>query len=167
MKEIIINSKKYGQKVALVDDSDFYWLNQWKWSLHKDKNTYYAHRMVWLKASKKNKEIKMHRLILGLTSFETKTDHIDHNGLNNQRYNLRVATNAQNLANISPRKNVTSKYLGVSWRKESNKWVCQITKNGKKKYLGLFDNQEQAALAYNDAAKILHAEFANLNKIAS
>ena len=91
-------------------------------------------------------------------------DHINHNGLDNRKANLRPATCAQNNYNrIHLRKSQSSKYTGVSWQKQSKKWMVQIRYKGRRIFLGLFEDEIQAAKAYDKAAKIYHGEFASLN----
>jgi hypothetical protein len=104
--------------------------------------TYYAHRLAWL-------------YIYG----EFPKNHIDHingNKKDNRIANLRECTNRENHQNITSQKNSTSKYLGVSWSNKHNKWFAQISFNYQKKYLGLFDNEEEAFAAYLKAKKQLH-----------
>jgi hypothetical protein len=151
--------------VALVDDTDFEWLNQWKWHALKHRDTFYAARNSGGRLNRKY--IFMHRLILGIVDSKIEVDHEDLNGLNNSRSNLRQATRSQNAANIPSRKNSSSKYLGVYWDKSRQKWAAAITKNYKKTFLGYFENEHEAATAYNKAATEIHAEFANLNKVAA
>jgi len=156
MKEIVLTRGLS----AMVDDEDYEFLNQWKWYAHKSKNTFYAHRKI----GKYGRLVFMHRLILGIdnTSPELFPDHMDKNGLNNQRYNLRIATRSQNNANkISTN---PSGYMGVFPAGKSG-WFSRIAKDKKKYYLGFFKEKEDAALAYNKAAKELHGEFANLNQV--
>lgn len=158
-------------KVALVDDADYNWLNQWKWHIKKAGNTYYAKRNVFVNGVYKT--IKMHRQILGLTNPKILGDHIDHDGLNNQRFNLRVATPGQNSMNTSSSKKSGSIYLGVSVKTDKrNKiirkyWYASIKVNKKHLCLGQFkltlDNEIIAAKAYDEAAKKYFGEFANLN----
>lgn len=152
--------------VALVDQADYDWLNQWKWFAHKGHNTFYAVRWSKRNGDKRN-YIQMHRVILGLTDSKVLGDHRDHNGLNNQRYNLRVATTSQNNANTKSRKNSTSKYLGVNLytctRGRYQYWQASIGKDGKKHHIGLFKTEQEAAIAYDNVAKNQHGEFANLN----
>jgi hypothetical protein len=159
MKEIRLTQGR----VALVDDEDYEYLNQWNWCLieKKDKNLFYAARKV-----KNRRLILMHRVILGLTDPNIFGDHVDRNGLNNQRNNLRVATHSQNCTNVKKYKNASSKYKGVSWHKASKKWVAQIQKDKKVLYLGGFEKEIDAAIAYNNATNSIHGEFANPNKIA-
>lgn len=156
---------------AQVDDSDFEYLNQWRWFAHKQRNTYYAVRNCQI-TKRKRTIIRMHRLILGLQNPKIFCDHIDHNGLNNQRSNLRKATPAQNLANRSASLNSTSKYLGVSLSTVSNKygsiytsWKAAIQKDGHVIHIGRFKTEDQAAIAYNEVAIKIHGDFANLNII--
>lgn len=168
MKEIKLS--QYGKNknlnlVALVDDKDFDYLNQWKWFASKFKHGWYAGRNDY--TGEKKRHIKMHRVILGLNDSKELGEHIDRNGLNNQRTNLRLANKSQNAINVCARENSTSNYLGVCWHKREKKWRAQITKDYKKVYIGSFDNEHEAALAYNQKAIQLFGEFANLNKIAS
>ena len=155
MKEIKLTQGK----VALVDDEDFEYINQWKWYAHWDGYNWYAIRHI-----ENKKTISLHREILKPPR-GIKTDHKDRNGLNCQRHNLRCATNSQNGANKTP--TGRSKYLGVSWmrdKKYNKEYIfAQIKCNGKHKHLGIFKTEEEAARAYDMAAKILHGEFANLN----
>ena len=92
-------------------------------------------------------------------------DHINRNGLDNRKNNLRVCSKSQNMMNTLIPKNNTSGYKGVSWSKRDKKWMAYIKIKNKFNNLGYFNIKEQAALAYNDAAKKYHGEFARLNKI--
>jgi hypothetical protein len=157
MKEITISSKKYGIKIALVDDCDFEWLSKFTWHF---KVSGYATMNY---GGTLRKQIAMHRVILGISDSAIQVDHKDHNKLNNCRGNLRVCTGKQNGANRSPRKGSTSNYLGVSWFKRDKKWICHIKKDGKSKHLGVFNDENEAARAYDSAARSIHGEFANLN----
>jgi len=150
-------------KVALVDDKDYEQLNQWKW--HYDRYAIRAEYVGKIDGKEKNRKILMHRLIMD-TPEGMHTDHINGNKLDNRRGNLRVCTNAQNQQN---RKTVSgkSKYKGVSWRGGGyNRWFAMIKVDREPKCLGYFDTEEQAAIAYNEAAQEYFGEFANLNCIA-
>ncbi|MDP3066624.1 MAG: HNH endonuclease, partial [Methanobacteriaceae archaeon] len=125
-------------KVALIDDEDYDWLSQWKWCARKGKHTYYATRNVYLgifDGKEKTKTIWMHRLVAG-TREGFVTDHVDGDGLNNQRENLRECSNRQNMQN--QRKSGTSRFPGIYWNKVAKKWIAQIRVNGKRKFLGYF-----------------------------
>ena len=162
MKEIQLTQGYF----ALVDDEDFEELNKHKWHIKKHRNTVYAVRTQWIVGGKgKQIHYKMHRVILGLKNPKEVCDHINHNGLDNRKSNLRVCTNKENQKNRLSKKNSTSKYLGVSL--SDNKWVSGISVNGKRKHLGTFDNTKDgeilAAISYDFAAIKYHGEFANLN----
>ena len=159
MKQINISTKKFPNTFTLVDDTDFEWLNQWKWSAHEDSNTIYAERQCEITV----KKIKMHRLILGLTDPNICGDHRDMDGLNNQRHNLRPCTQTENKKNTVKYVNNKSGYKGVSWSKRDKKWCTQITSDGKKRHIGLFTCLIKAAKAYDIVAKELNGEFARLN----
>lgn len=139
-------------KYAIVDDEDFKWLNQWRW--------YYDGR--YARMNYKNKKIHMHRLIMN-TPKGMDTDHINGNGLDNRRCNLRICTSSQNHINTKKRKNNTSGYKGVFSCQLSKNWRAQIRYNHKSIHIGNFINKIQAAKAYNQKAKELFGEFARLN----
>ena len=150
-------------KFAQVDDGDYEWLNQWKWSCCKVLYTYYACRGKSC-GNKKQKTVLMHRLI-NETPKNALTDHRDSNGLNNQKHNLRTCTRSQNGANSKITDGGTSKYKGVCWHKANKKWRAQIRANNRKIHLGLFEKEIDAATAWNVAAIKYHRDFAYLNKI--
>lgn len=155
MKEIQLTQGK----VALIDDEDFERVNQFKWFAHRDREQWYAHRHE--KGS--IKIITMHGFILGIEIGE-QIDHRDRSGLHNWRDNLRKCTPSQNGANRASKPNTTSKYLGVHWDRFRDKWRATIRKDRHTMQLGRFDNETDAAKAYNKAALFHHGEFANLNK---
>lgn len=144
MKEI----KMYEGLTTMIDDEDFEYLNQWKWTVRKCDPTNYAIRFSSRRNGKQQKPIRMHRVILNATK-EMEVDHIDHNGLNNQRTNLRLVTKQENAFN---RKDVK----GYSFNKNANKWAAHIHLNGKKKHLGYFKTEKKAHKAYLKAKKKYH-----------
>lgn len=103
----------------------------------------------------------MHREIVGVMDSHAWVDHIDRDTLNNRRGNLRQCTAAQNIANGGKRRHNSSGYRGVVWYK--GKWVAQIGHRRKLLYLGRFSTPEEAAIAYDAAARQLYGEFAGLN----
>lgn len=167
MKEIQLTKGK----VALVDDEDFNYLNQFKWQVSECRHTSYA-----IRTERKNglkKTIRMHRDILSITDVEIIVDHIDHNGLNNQKNNLRQSSCSENNSNRSVVSHSSSNYLGVTkkvdkrFKKTKFFWYAQIRKDKKTHFIGSFpytsEGEIAAAKAYDDRAILIHGEFANLN----
>lgn len=144
---------------SIIDSDDFAKVSEYKWYGRKGKNgTIYA-------TSTMHKNLHMHRFILGVTDRKMFVDHIDHNGLNNSKSNLRKVNNSQNMRNMRPCKNTSSKFKGVYWNKTKKLWTTQITVNKNKKHIGHFINEIDAAKRYNEMAKKLHGEFAFLNPV--
>lgn len=155
MKKIKLTQGKY----ALVDDADFKWLNQWKWSLNSSgRSLFYAARSL------NGKGIKMHRVIMNAPR-EKQVDHINGNGLNNQRKNLRLCTKLENSKNRRININNTSGYKGIIWYKKYNKWNVQISINGKRKNLGYFIKIKDAIKIYKNASNKYFGKFARINYI--
>lgn len=153
-------------KVALVDDADFDYLNQWKWYTHRDPKNgkFYAVRNYKICNNKRGR-ILLHRLIINNTNTKMHTDHCNGNTLDNRKINLRICTASENSANKNKFINNTSGYKGVSWHKVVKKWHASIRKDNINYFLGYFINIKDAAKAYNEAAFKYHKEFSNLNKI--
>lgn len=108
----------------------------------------------------------MHRLILGLPAHRPFVDHKDGDGLNNQRGNIRIATQSQNCMNMTARTpSASSRFRGVTWHARAQKWQAQIGCNHLRYYLGSYDTEESAARAYDAAAIVLFGEFSRLNGV--
>ncbi len=145
---------------ALVDDEDYDDLSRFKWYKYKNPNRSTIYAVRKFKLDEKYKSEYMHKRLTGFNQ----TDHINGDGLDNQRQNLRSCSNSQNRANTPKQKNAkTSVYKGVYWHKGDQKWMVRIQVNYKSIYLGSFEDEMQAARAY-DAAAVLHfGEFARCN----
>lgn len=150
-------------KFAIVDATDFEWLNQWKWcAIHDSKyDSWYAARRNPLI----NRQLLMHRVILDAPK-GMHVDHQDGDGLRNTRKNIRLATMQQNHFNRGPQRNNTSGYKGVTWYKTRNKWVAQIQVNRKNFNLGYFDDPRKASEAYAEAARHFAGDFFRTERFA-
>jgi len=157
MKQIPLTQGKF----AIVDDEDYDYLMQWKWKASPGRSTWYATRGEG-GSNGKQTTICMHRVITGAAKGQH-TDHINHNGLDNRRCNLRLCTNLENHLNRLPQKNCSSDYKGVTWNKRLEKWAAQIMLHSKNHHLGYFKDEINAAYAYDEKAKELFGEFAYLN----
>jgi hypothetical protein len=143
--------------VAVVDDEDWDRLRDLKWFVIRDLATNYAYTRINRKA------VKLHRLIMGVTDPKIQVDHLDGDGLNNRKENLRIATGHQNQGNRRKLKPASSRFKGVCFNKRTKKWKAQIKRHGKKVHLGTFSDEIAAAQAYDIAAIEYFGAFANLN----
>ena len=158
MKKIPISDDAF----ALVDDKDYPYLIQFRWYIQKQRHRYYARRRKRIDG--RTREIRMHRVIAKARPGE-EVDHVNGDGLDNRKCNLRIATAAQNQWNRSKQRGkYTSKYKGVSYSVDKNRWSADIYENRIVHRLGKFMNEYDAVMAYNAAAVIWHGEFANLNR---
>lgn len=142
-----------------VDDADYEWLSQYRWRRIKGKSKgFYVWGMV------NGSYVGMHRLIMGLENGDPRQ--VDHKEpsetLNNQRYNLRICTRAQNQHNRGPNKNNKSGHKGVSWSESHKAWQVSIIAHGTNKWLGRRKELSEAAALYCQAAQRLHGEFARV-----
>lgn len=152
MKQIPLTQGKF----SIVDDEAFDKLNEFRWHLNAHG---YAQRNVGSSTGTKRSIVLMHRIVVGASTGE-EVDHINMDRIDNRISNLRVATKQQNLFNRSKNRNNTSGHKGVVWHKAACKWMATINVMYKQIYLGLFDDINEAALAYQTAAKKYHGEFA-------
>lgn len=133
-------------KIAIVDDEDYERLLQWKWHYHKE--GYALNSAIGL----------MHRMIINVPEGML-PDHINGNGLDNRKENLRVVTPAQNTWNTKKASGTRSQHKGVSWHKRKGLWQAQIMKEGYAFHLGYFKDEIDAAQAYIETKKMLHGEY--------
>lgn len=157
MKKIKLTRGRF----ALVDDEDFDYLNEFKWNAFGDR---YAGRAPGARG--KQKLILMHRLIMQ-TPNGMVTDHINGNGFDNRKTNLRVCRHVDNTRNNKLSKRNTSGYKGVFWQASINKWRARIRVDRKLISLGSYVTREEAAVAYNSGAIKYYGRFAKLNDIDS
>lgn len=165
MKNIVLTK---GYK-AIVDDEDFEKVNKYKWQFSntKKRGKGYAKNDSILQEDGSKKRMYMHRFILGIKDKNIEVDHINGDGLDNRKENLRISNKFTNGSNRSRNnKNNTSGYRGVYWSKKNKRWFASIQHKRKQIFLGYYDDKKDAALAYNRKAKAVFGEFSGeLNKI--
>ncbi len=149
-------------KFAIVDPDDFLRLCKRKWFAVKGGSTFYAVHSVAPKQGQRYR-LYMHREVLPVAE-NMFVDHINCNGLDNRKANLRPATSAQNIRNRGKRAGKGgSKYKGVFWDNRMRKWRVRIGFNRARLRVGDFSDEIEAAKAYDQAAKQYHGQFASLN----
>ena len=157
-----INSKTHGKHAVKIDDEDYEKVSGFAWYIKKDG---YRIKAVVASTYEKGKrgKVRLHRLIVPFAVI----DHIDGNPLNNMKSNLRECSLSENQQNRGKQINNSTGYKGVFiMRNKGREYIkAAISVKGKQHHLGIFKTKEQAALAYNEAAKKYHGEFARLNKI--
>ncbi len=143
-------------QVAIVDSDDMPRLLEYKWRAHKNEFDY-----TWYAISTDTTAVLMHRYILRLSvADECLVDHINGNGLDNRKTNLRLCTNSQNQMNRRKQRGGTSRFKGVSWDSSRQRWTVRLVN----KNLGRFDNEEEAARVYDLAAIEAFGAFEKTNK---
>ena len=149
-------------KVSLVDDADYEWLSKFKWCAWRgNRNSQNGLPLFYAVRKESGRIVRMHNIVFGRLGI----DHIDGNGLNNQRYNLRPASQAENVYNRRPQCNNRSGYKGVCVhnRPSHTYYVAQIMSNGENKYIGHYKVAEDAARAYDAEAIAAFGKYAWLN----
>ena len=156
VKRIPLTQGKY----AIVDDEDYEQVNQYKWLAQRKGPNWYASRQTGGRLNQRT--IYLHRFILYAPS-GVLVDHKNGDGLDCRRANMRLCNRAQNGQNRGFNCNNKSGLKGVAWSKIANRWVAQIMVDGKRHHLGYFTSPEDAALAYDEAARKYHGKFAWVN----
>ena len=143
-------------KKAVVDDEDFIWLSSWKWFAIRDVDRFYAAR------NSKKRLVRMHRSLMNPT-YSMDVDHINGNGLDNRRENLRVCSRRENARNSRKRCKGSSMFKGVCLDRQYGTWRASVRFNRKLINIGRFRNEEEAARAYDNAAEQYFGVFAHVN----
>lgn len=166
MRTVPLHGEKAANRDALVDDDDYDLVMQYRWTVWENPGRGYRrtrgggpYAMTKIMRGGVETTTRMHQMITGWPL----TDHRDHNGLNNQRSNLRRATVRQNGLNSRPVLGHSSRFKGVSWHKQSQRWSAHIRSRGTAYELGFYRDETDAARAYDAAARELFGEFAYLN----
>ena len=155
--EIVIHNKGLPYTI-LVDTEDLELVSQYTWKMSS------GYPIAGIKKEKGWSTIRMHRLILN-TAKGKLTDHINCNKLDNRRCNLRECNSAENNRNVQKHKNNSGNYKGAYWYAIREKYRSTIRCNGKSYHLGYFEDEKEAARAYNAKALELFGEYAKLNEI--
>jgi hypothetical protein len=167
VKTIPLHGKNAKGRVALIDDGDYDLVRSRRWTVierpQPNGRMDGPYAITHFSRDGRRTGVYMHALITGWP----KTDHRNGDGLDNQRYNLRPATTAQNNHNQRPRIGTSSRFKGVTWHKKVAKWQATIKLNQRCVYLGVYTSEEEAALAYNAAALEAYGEYAYLNEVAA
>jgi len=157
--------KLTNNKQTLLDDQDYEWTKRFIWKARKQGHNYYAYTHGGpnseLRKNVIQSSIALHRELLGLDFLDKRqVDHINGNGLDNRRFNLRVCTALENTWNRHV-KSKTSKYKGI--HKKGKRWSARIKIGKSYKHLGYYNTDIEAALAYDKAATKYFKEFAKTN----
>jgi len=142
-------------KSAIVDDDLYEILNQFKWYAQKDLNTFYARRNS--KIGNKRTFILMHHMVVGFPLNRKNIDHLNGDGLDNRRVNLRIVPHRENMGNTKDRREhkTTSKYVGIIFDKKRKMWRSSIKIGEKYIYIGHFNNEEKASESYKNAFDLI------------
>ncbi len=153
-------------KVAIVDDEDYEALSRHKWFAQQGRRTWYAKRDA---RGEGQGVVYMHRVVSGAAT-GVDVDHVSGDGLDNRKQNLRQASRRENCRNQRKRVNASSPFKGVAWHAKAKKWAASINDrvgvsggNASSRHLGLHNDPESAARAYDAAAVIAFGEFAAIN----
>lgn len=150
-------------KVALIDDEDYETVIARRCYARKQRNVWYAETTIWSDSRGRYVTVKLHTLLMGPPEDGKSVDHVDGDGLNNQRRNLRWATRSEQRANSATCRTSRSGFKGVYWEHRRQHWCSRLTVNNVVHYLGSYANVEDAARAYDTRAREIFGEFARPN----
>ncbi len=159
----LINADDFTRKLFCEFGDGFIWegrICDRKWKLFEKPHTSYA--VCHVDRSGKIRELRLHRLVMCARGGDL-IDHVDGNGLHNWRTNLRFSTTKDNSANMVSQRTSSSRFKGVGWNVKCRKWEAGIRVDGKKRHLGLFVDESEAARAYDLAALSAFGSSACLN----
>lgn len=159
--EIEINNKTYGKQIIFIDDEDYNLIKNFSLYVWTTKR----HTSMYAMFTFNRKQIRLHRFLMNPGDDEV-IDHINGNALDNRKANLRITFQSKNNRNAKKRRNaLSSSYKGVHFCSALKKWKAQIQYKKSKLTLGAYGTEIEAAIAYNDYARVLFEDFAILNKI--
>lgn len=158
LRRVAVITTTKGEEI-LIDEEDLPLVQGFGWYVWTNPN-----KPRYAVAKIGGKQIRMHRILMNPSGKEQFVDHVNGNGLDNRRENLRLCSRGQNARNARKRRDgLSSKFRGVCWHKAANGFAAQIQHNGRHSHLGVFKTQERAAAEYDLAAIEMHGEFARLN----
>lgn len=163
--KIPISGKKHAGLFALVDPDDVDAVSGYRWYAVDTDPKKTGRYKRYVMTIRDRKTYYMHRLVAGVSDQgrEVEVDHMNHDSLDNRRSNLRVVNRSENQRNRRKTKELTSRFKGVCWHIRGRKWMARITFEKDSKHLGMFDDEVEAARAYDAAARELFGEHACLN----
>ena len=164
---LFVSSPKYGDHYAIIDDDDYAKVKDFNWVLDLRRNSRKYARASYRVGVNKFKYHYLHRLVMNAPS-GLQVDHIDNDGLNNSKTNLRIASHRQNLQNREKPISNTSRYKGVYLYKTgqfAGRYSVQVIVDNKRIWGGYFDTIKDAAIRYNELAAKHHGQFAHLNSV--
>ena len=145
---------------AIVDDEDYNYLLDYNWRAAKNGRTFYA--VFGRRINGKYSLTWMHRMIMDAKNRKDEVNHVNHNGLDNRKVNLRITTHDKVVIQSQVAIKKGTNHKGISYHKPTNKWRARININGKTTYLGYYINETEAAKAYENKAIELFGEYAHV-----
>jgi hypothetical protein len=161
VREVLLSGKKAAGRVAKVDDKNYEKVLEHRWHVAQ-KPGQSAYAITTIYRDGKRTTITMHRLITG---WPGRIDHRNFDGLDNQEHNLRPVTASESSRHRRKQRTPSSsRFIGVCWHRTNKKWIANVQVNGKRRHLGYFTSEEDAAAARDAVIEKMHGEFAVLNR---